>query len=284
MITKKIEWMIIHLRMSLSEREKVLQPSENHKRRVLADVKESITKIFLGATGSMTQSKEKAEVFGLHNPQRGIGVYTLIFVNDVKLDLAGHTIAVDACVIPLTEQLASKVGPLLSQLQQRGMLSVNTEDDEVCLWKLLLPVFAERCRTWQHTSSCEYLAKGFPASLNGYTESPLCSCGKGKDLGVFGTQARWESLHREATRIAIGPLFTTSFVSPEDQKRNPSSARTPATKTEPRNQGANKCANCGGPGKPNLLVCSVCKKIKYCSRVCQTLHWKTHNSLCTKTN
>ena len=277
--------MSIHLGMSLSERDRALRKSENYEERVLVDVKESIANIFLGATEFTAQSKERPEVFGLRNPERGIGTYTLIFINDVKLDLAGHTIVADACAIPLTEQLVSKIGPLLYQLHQRGIANINTKDDEVRAWRLLLPAFAERCRTWRHTPNCEYLSKGFPVSLDGYTKSPLCSCGKGKDLGAFGTQTKWKALHREATRIAIGPLFTMSFVNPEAQEEKPSSARGPVAKTvAARSQDADKCANCGGPGSPNLLVCSVCKKIKYCSRVCQKIHWKTHKALCTATN
>jgi len=43
-----------------------------------------------------------------------------------------------------------------------------------------------------------------------------------------------------------------------------------------------QCARCGGPGKPTLQACSVCKNTKYCSKDCQKNDWKLHKSQCVR--
>ena len=140
----------------------------------------------------------------------------MIFVNHIRLDLASHTIVADACVIPLSQQNMGKLSPALKRAELTGQwhVVIVTPDDETKLWKLLLPALAERCRTWKHLPTCEYLLQGIPACMDGLKleASPLCSCGKGKDLGTFGTRPEWKEFHSEATRIALSPLFSFSFL------------------------------------------------------------------------
>ena len=38
------------------------------------------------------------------------------------------------------------------------------------------------------------------------------------------------------------------------------------------------CANCGSEAAPHL--CSRCQRARYCSRPCQTAHWKQHKRMC----
>ena len=38
------------------------------------------------------------------------------------------------------------------------------------------------------------------------------------------------------------------------------------------------CAGCGSNAAPNL--CSRCQQARYCSRACQTAHWKQHKRVC----
>ncbi|CAA7259327.1 unnamed protein product [Cyclocybe aegerita] len=209
---KSAEWLRIHVGMSISTGERqhstVKKPEEARaEERTLIDVKQTLQI-------AITQFAEKRQrIIGLINPNNRKGLHTLFFMNDIRLDLGAHTVVADACVVPLTESLVEKAKPLLYHLSKtRGFLPVNTLDEEVKALRKLLPLFAERCRTWKHTEKCEYLLKGIPAALDGFTQSPLCSCGKGKDLGAFGMAAQWKVLHSEATRVAISPLFTFSFM------------------------------------------------------------------------
>ena len=43
-------------------------------------------------------------------------------------------------------------------------------------------------------------------------ESPICGCGRGKDLGAFTKKPSWKVLPPFFTRIVLGPLFSTSFM------------------------------------------------------------------------
>ena len=225
---------------------------------------------------------------GLHNPTAvgGIGVYTLIFVNDIRLDLASHTIVADACVIPLSKQNFYKLSPALNRIT--GHIVIATSDGETKLWKLLLPALAERCRTWKHLPTCEYLRQGIPAYMEDqkFEASPLCSCGKGKDLGTFGTRPEWKEFHSEATKIALSPLFSSSSIYLPLEEANVENANIGSSRSKSQASEASpsptQCAYCRGPGQPSLLSCSVCKQTKYCSHTCQKSHWKTHKLHCSK--
>ncbi|KDR84228.1 hypothetical protein GALMADRAFT_56123 [Galerina marginata CBS 339.88] len=208
----KSRWLSTHLAMTWSEREKMIKKRPRQEDRgVLFNLKESIVTILIKNSG-LHNEKYRPTIFGLSNPTNGVGVYALIFVNDIKLDLPSHTVVIDACVVPFYRKLMPKISSVLQKLTQVSFNQILTFEDEARAWKMLLPALAERCRTWKHSSACEYLQKGIPVTLDGLEESPLCSCGRGRNLGQFGKLSEWRALHPEATRIAIGPLFTASFM------------------------------------------------------------------------
>jgi len=267
---------------TMSKREKAVKDRPNQQDRgVLVNLKESIATIFIKYSG-IDIPNERPSVFALSNPKDG-GGYALVFVNDIKLDLASHTVVADACVVPLYQGIIHKVLPAIQRLTKQGLNHIATLDDETRAWRMLLPAFAERCRTWKHLNKCEYLTNGVPVALDGLDESPLCSCGKGKNLGSFANMPEWKVLHQEATRVAIGPLFTFSFMDNMGAswvKNTENEVKDKTSDLPSSSSSSSRCANCGGPGAPTLLVCSACKKTKYCSRSCQKSHWKAHKSHC----
>ena len=283
---EKLQWISLHLGLTLSDKEKIARESPTQDPGPFVSLKESIAAVFIRWSGAEKESEVGRSRFlplGLYNPARGIGIYALIFVNDIRLDLASHTIVADACIIPLTQQNLDKLSPALQRLAGRGLTQIATLDEETRLWKILLPALSERCRTWKHLSTCEYLLKGIPACMEGFEESPLCSCGKGKDLGNFGTRPEWKEFHSEATRIALSPLFSSSINKMRPpMKTDVETASSSKSSSETSKSLTHWCANCSGPGQPTLLSCSACKQIKYCSRTCQKSHWKTHKSHCSK--
>ena len=255
---------------------------------MLVNLKQSIAVIFsqYSEYSGLDDPQQPRIAFGLFNPVNGVGIYTLIFVNDIRLDVASHTVVVDACVVPLVEKIMPKISLVLRKL---SLIQIRTLDDEARTWRLLLPAFAERCRTWEHLDTCEYIAKGIPAEVDGLTVSPLCNCGKGKNLGSFGNVPDWKLLREEATRVAIGPLFTFSFMEGMAAKTKAEEKMGKTSGIEPRAGGSSsssskspQCARCGGPGKPTLQACSLCRNIKYCSKDCQKNDWKTHKSQCIR--
>ena len=288
---EELQWMSVHLALAFSDNEKVTRENSTQHPGSLLNLKESIAALFFrwaGVEKSSENVKSQFHPLGLYNPTSGIGIYTLIFINDIRFDLASHTIVADACVIPLSEQNLDKLSPALGRLSGIGQVLINTPDDETKLWKLLLPALAERCRTWKHLPTCEYLRQGIPPCMEGleFRASPLCSCGKGKDLGTFGTRPEWKEFHSEATRIALSPLFSSSFIKIPREKADvknanigSSSLKSPGSEAS---QSLTQCANCSGPGQPSLLSCGACKQTKYCSRTCQMSHWKIHKLHCSK--
>lgn len=96
----------------------------------------------------------RSMVFGLNN--RGAeGYRLLVFASSVRLDLSSQSITLDAAVLPLTMSAVPRLKSVLAELQSRGIVSVNVDDDELVLWKHAVPAFIERCRDWLHAPSCE---------------------------------------------------------------------------------------------------------------------------------
>ena len=263
----------LHLFLVLSdqERSKLESTVGNRGAGVIIDLKRTISAMFFkGARLGLPH------IFCLSCPTSGD--YALIFVNDLKLDLTSQSIVADACVIPLNERNSPVVSETMSRSSKQDMTTFSTLDDETRAWRLLLPAFVERCRTWQHGDLCEYRMRGIPAcSMDDNTTSPLCSCGLGKDLGAFAGLDDWKAIQSEATRVAISPLFP---LLPLQKSFAEISRSEDPTKIYDCSFAENVCAECGGSGQPKLLVCSRCKKVQYCSQKCQKAHWKQHKAIC----
>ena len=275
--SSKLSFVKIHVDMSFCDRERRLCAAETEGRLQTSDldvvtrVKQSIHHLVVNSSGL---KEKRCPVVGLSDDDQGI--FTMIFINGVRLDLASHTVVVDACVLPLTEDLVSRLFNAIAKVQEEGLMSTFTKPDEVKAWKHLLPAFTERCRRWSHTATCEYLSSGVPVSEE-IDQSPLCSCGRGKNLGSFTQKKSWKEFAPYVTRAAISPLFAVPFV--DSIGTDMWNASHGSGHDAQRN---NSCANCHGPGKPKLLVCASCKNVNYCSVSCQKTDWKIHKKSCKK--
>ena len=267
----KRKWLASFLAWGFPDKQQNMQQSEAFG--MATSIKQSVSSLIL-------ESSESVNVFGISNPDPKIGLYTLIFVNELRLDLSSQSVVVDACVVPLTKYNTQKVMATIQQNSIDGFSTISLVNDDGRAWKAVLPVFAERCRTWKHNDQCEYRKRGIPACEEGpwnFVASPLCSCGLGQDLGMFAELLHWKSIHAEATRIAISPIFPFSFLGKDG---GPSAV--PGFSGPAGAPNDDICAHCRGPGLPKLFVCGRCKQIKYCSQTCQKAHWKTHKLLCSK--
>ncbi|KAF8345638.1 hypothetical protein F5887DRAFT_169977 [Amanita rubescens] len=275
----RLSFLPIHIVLSYSDRERRLCKAQSGSTLKTSDldvitrVKQSIHHLILIGCGL---EKGKHSVFGLTDPENG-DIYTLIFVNGVCLDLASHTVVVDACFLPLAGDLVSRLSNAIGTLGDgTGLMRVLTEPDEVKAWKHLLPAFTERCRKWSHTANCEYLSRGVPVSEE-IAQSPLCSCGRGKNLGAFSQKKNWEEFVPYVTRAAISPLFPVSFI--DSVGADLMDAFQSGREVQ---KDKNACAKCHGPGKPKLLLCGACRDASYCSTSCQKADWKVHKQSCKK--
>jgi hypothetical protein len=256
----RVEWIGPHIGLTLTDRERALR-ERDIRTDTLTNLKATIHAILVGAAGIQ---ERKSRIFGLN--VKG-NIDTVIFVPTLRFDLASHTLVADAYVLPLNWERLRKVEKTLMEIIGE-LLHVELWGDEVAVWKRFLPALAERCRTWKHGPNCEFLAeKTIPLSLE-HENDPLCSCGKGKDIGAaFTKEEKWASAAPFVTRIAIGPIFGVPYVEGIGGFKGPATQR---------------CAHCGGPGKPKLLDCGGCKSISYCSVGCQKGDWKKHKPTCKK--
>lgn len=280
-----LEWLTSHCVLQLSDRERALNESAKDKpENVLVNLKESMYTMFNHYVGI---SRGPTRVFGLSEPNKGTGIYTIIMVGGIRLDLGSSTLLLDAAVVPLSMEKMPLLLPGIQTLhaQDKGCEQVITRGDEATAWKKLLPAFVERCRTWAHTPNCEYgHTRSVPLSLE-LERSPICNCGQG--IGFEAEQwnvSWWKGLLPFATRAAISPLFAVSYLESitwplHDAKLAAERRKLGAQTTTDRSNIA--CWSCGGPGRPDLLSCGKCKKACYCSSACQLQDWKGgHKKVC----
>lgn len=175
--------------------------------------KDSIFSMFTLALG--LHANKQTNLFVLDHPKDGI--QAIVIIRSVRLHGAEGSIVADAAVIPATRRIIDSkdiklVGLAFGELENISKITVD--DEEVALWKHVLPVFAERCRTWSHTPDCEYKKSGATIPLSTEKEMPyLCSCGQGKIPKDFITLPNLGALaSKHATRIAISPTFSVPFV------------------------------------------------------------------------
>ncbi|KAF4619422.1 hypothetical protein D9613_004854 [Agrocybe pediades] len=294
--------MQIHVMSSLTAYErKVIDFSEQVVPGPFIDLKRSIAGMVLEYS-DLQERGVGEQVFGLCYPGLGpFGCYALLFINEAVIDVGSHSIVLDACVVSTYECLllsdSQKMRVLLHGMNQAMVL---TSKAEAYAWFSLLPVLAERCRMWKHLPSCEYRKMDNPPMPN--PSRPLCSCGKGKNLGAFGKKDEYKLLHGDATRIAINPLFDFSYTQyqtllPEllaGLSSKPAGIKLPQSNSfgarpqssVPPTNVQDGCENChedpGKAGQAGLSFCSACKKARYCSRECQKAHWKVHKKYCIK--
>ena len=253
-------WLNPHVGSMMSSRERTLR--KKHKTDPLMLVKDTIHAIFVRSSG--IQGGPPMRVFSLRDSATN-NCDTILFISDLRYDLHSHTMVCDGYVLPLTHNLLLKIEKPFGELVCRSdLLSTRVEEGEVQEWKRLLPAFAERCRTsWTHTDQCEYALEGNIPRSELMEFDPLCSCGRGKDVeGMLKVDA-WRPLAPYVTRIALSPLFAVSYL--ETVLRDPS---------------AHRCSVCRGKGKPKIMTCSRCQKVRYCQKECQKRDWDAHKKNC----
>ncbi|KAK2059172.1 MYND finger [Colletotrichum caudatum] len=270
-------WITTLLSFGFSVSERALREEVNAGRQGLSpssrlNFKESI---FTMAMLSSGQQGGQTGLFCLNHPDRG-GVHMLVFVSAIRLDAAAASIVLDAAVLPMTFSLIKKCEPFLLLLREMEMCSVTVNDDELVFWKKALPALAERSRTWNHKSSCEYRKTGsVPLSLEP-SEPVLCSCGNGHLPDNFIGLPEWETAAKYATRIAISPTFAVPLV---EDIVDTDLYKTSGSILPPKEE---RCKSCGKAGKNGVALkkCMRCLSVKYCSSECQKRDWRKHRGEC----
>ncbi|KZL78747.1 MYND finger family protein [Colletotrichum tofieldiae] len=270
-------WITTLLSFGFSLSERALREEINAGRQELSpsprlNFKESIFTMTMLSSG---QQGGQTGLFCLNHPDRG-GIHMLVVISAIRLDAAAASIVLDAAVLPLTISVIKKCEPFLLLLRTLEMCSITINDDELVFWKKALPALAERSRTWNHKSTCEYRKTGsVPVSLEP-NEPVLCSCGNGQFPDNFIGLPEWETAAKYATRVAISPTFAVPLVEDivDTNLYNQIGAGAPVQQE--------RCTNCGKTGKDGVALkkCMRCLKVKYCSAECQKKDWRKHRGEC----
>ncbi|KAI1772039.1 hypothetical protein F4818DRAFT_427423 [Hypoxylon cercidicola] len=145
-------------------------------------------------------------VFFLRNRNDGSDSM-LIIPSSMRMDLANRTVVLDCAVLHLPT--APLPGPFSSALIEYRDIWVDEATFQ--LWKYVLPAYIERCRTWEHLDSCEYVSSAkIPLSVEN-NKRFLCTCGNGQFPAGFTDVPHWNILSQHAVRAAISPAFWAPY-------------------------------------------------------------------------
>ncbi|KAK5627044.1 hypothetical protein RRF57_002759 [Xylaria bambusicola] len=267
----KLTWLNPHLFGAISQNDRKMYQNTNLSRspgqKVRLDFKESIFSILVKFCS--LQGAKKYQIFGLDNRKNG-GIHVIIMASKIRIDLSNRAVVLDCAVLPLYDEIIGKLANFLGLLTSYGLVGIQVDDEEMQLWKHVIPAYVERCRQWQHQNNCEYAtASQLPLTLE-QGKKFMCTCGNGNfPDGFLRDIPNWKIAWKYAVRAAISPPFWAPFA---DEMYIPDISRS-----------LNACGNCGklkGENGKTLLTCGRCKDQRYCSPECQKAHWRIHKEVC----
>jgi hypothetical protein len=267
-LLKEIErnGLILHTDQMISDREMAAGTIGPRCNQNLVDFKGALKFILR----DITATPHTPKVMGITH--RGEYEY-LFFMTDVSMDDASHTIVAEAFFLQSTPEFRAKQAAKPSK-SKLDIKTFEVSSKQLAMWKQYVPAMAERCRSWQHKSDCEYSST--EASL-----TILCSCGKGLTSVTFTAQTEWIEFAPEVVSCAISPVFPAPFI--ESTRRatlvgiqNSLLEANEIDSMEP--EPAESCGHCKAQGE--LKKCAKCSNAFYCNKACQKADRKRHKPAC----
>ncbi|KAJ6449567.1 hypothetical protein C8R45DRAFT_145080 [Mycena sanguinolenta] len=250
---KLYEWLDPHVGAAFSRREAKARKKQDAD--ALMFVKDSIHSIIVRSSGIQPKGSSPQRVFALRDKATN-NCDTILFIDKLRFDLSAHTVVCDGFALPLSEERMTKIRHDFGKLVS-NVMNIALQPGEITSWKQLLPVLVERCRTWAHLDSCQYISEGLVPLTTEMDVIPLCACGEGRDTQRMHNEPLWKPLAKYCTRIALSPLFGVSYLEP-------------IWRTDRR------CCVCRVKAG---LTCPKCKKDRYCGQACQKKDWKRHKAM-----
>ena len=280
-------WLRTFMGTTLSDTERPLNSlSQATTTNTKYDLKQSLGTMFLSFAGLNENYSGPSKTFQL--ALETTGAHTIIFTTSIRFDLDLGSVVMEAYVVPLTISRVKELFEPINALQRTQPRSIRVSNEESILWKRMLPALAERCRTWNHKSNCEYQSRGAPLSTE-EGQSPLCSCGQGiisgAELAKLGSK-EWAPFAKYAIRIAIAPIFPVPYLelcmsNLRDLAREAAQPQRHAAAGSSASASTATCDHCG-QAKDKLLVCGGCRKARYCGADCQKADRKDHKRDCVR--
>ncbi|KAI1269709.1 hypothetical protein F5Y18DRAFT_422660 [Xylariaceae sp. FL1019] len=216
----KLPWLDMHIQRGISRREEALMKKEREPWDTGEELgfrhKEAIIRMLIKFSGGPSASQVKH--FGYFSPPVAYdltGLRMLIRVSALRLDLANRTVALDCAVVPNQPGQIAGLTRLLADMERRSAIDrVPFHPAHLFLWKYALPMYVERCRSWDHKETCEYgTASSFPIFQEGWAQI-LCTCGNGIfPPNFFEGDAVWENrLSRHAVRAVLEVPFYAPYM------------------------------------------------------------------------
>ncbi|KAJ8130454.1 hypothetical protein O1611_g3175 [Lasiodiplodia mahajangana] len=208
----ELNWLRAHLNLMISTRERgtgiQTETSRSAGEELLLKFKETLMLIFLRFASIGTEGRHT--IFCLKTGANG-AIRILILVNSLRINLADRAALLDCAILPLLNDPASNLEGLAEPLLSQDVFTITVHDAEMWLWRHVLAAYVERCRTWTHRGSCEYVRSGAvpPPSENG--EQFLCTCGNGELPRNFVKDiANCKTLIKRRANQEIEDTLTTS--------------------------------------------------------------------------
>lgn len=283
---EKLRWLTTLTSLQFSDREKRLRELALDVTGISDDTrvnfKESLFSMFMLSSGLQGG---QTGLFAINHPGQG-GIHMLIFVSAIRLDGDSGSVVLDAAIIPFSNELveSGELETFLLILRTLECCTLEVNDEELILWKKVLPALVERCRTWEHTSKCEYKEQSATIPLSLKEGRPVvCSCGEGEIPENFMNLPEWETAAMYASRLAISPLFAVSFVEQVLDRSLLTELASEVASMGLEETPTDRCRTCNkkvAQDGGSLKRCNRCRKARYCSAECQKKDWKKHRMEC----
>jgi hypothetical protein len=243
--------LMVHTAQMLSDRETTVGTVGVRGSKNLVDFKNALGLMLR----DITTPPHTPKVMGITH--RGELQY-LFFMTDVFMDDASHTIVAEAFFFQLTLEHRAKHAAMPSK-SKLDVKTYEVSSKQLQMWKQYVPAMAERCRSWQHKSDCEYTSP--EAKL-----TKLCSCGKGLTSARFNAQTEWIEFAPEVVRCAISPIFPAPFIESARRAILETIKRSllEANESESVEPEAESCNHCKAQGE--LKKCAKCSSAFYCNK------------------
>ncbi|KAI5239143.1 hypothetical protein E4T43_06925 [Aureobasidium subglaciale] len=258
--------------MAFSERERTRVKTNQGPSTMppMIRLKEVIRQLFLASSGLHPDFLgQKIQLFIMRDT---LSYHFFIVTNALHHDRDTGSVFLDAFFMPVSHELIThkSFAKMMGSNSDNKSLVIEASKEDVQLWHHLIPSLTERCRSWEHTSTCLYKT----SSTRPFAEF-TCGCGMGKD--IVKLPHGFKDVAAFATRIAIPFISAVPYV----ESMRDEEVMNAFAKLGMKNAKSDACGSCGNV-KAGMKVCGRCEKVRYCNHACQKAAWMAHKKECKR--